>query len=80
MPTTIFGSGYPRALLIDREKLVAFLQRENYSIVWAVLGEKQVLATRHLEGGLKKRLDISGVFTINKRGNLIGKTTLRTKG
>ncbi len=52
----------PTALLIDYTALTKYLQREHLSIVWTVLGEKEVLVSA------AGRLDVSGTYVLQPEG------------
>jgi hypothetical protein len=51
----------PGALVVAREPLLAFLEREGLAIFWAVFGERQVIAPHH--GGMNYN-ELSGVYVL----------------
>jgi hypothetical protein len=60
--------------IVSRSKLVKALQRSNWDIVWAVLGERRCYS---LEAGryiVDKRAEFSGVFYLS-RGEIVGGLT-----
>ncbi len=61
----------PGALVVAREPFLAFLERENLSIFWAVFGERQVIAPRH--GGMNYN-ELSGVYVL-RDGAIEGELT-----
>ncbi|KKQ46297.1 MAG: hypothetical protein US63_C0003G0010 [Candidatus Moranbacteria bacterium GW2011_GWC2_37_8] len=73
LPTSIFEENFPSVLLIDKKALLEFLRKNGYVIFWTLLGEKQLIGGNHAESRKTGRLDISGIYTINDKGNIIGK-------
>lgn len=74
LTTSIFEENSPSALLIDKETLINFLDKKGYAIFWTLLGEKQLIGGNHPHDDNMGRLEISGVYTKNKKRNIIGKT------
>jgi len=51
----------PHALLIDKEAFARFLEEEGLSLVWTVLGEKQILGERVISRG---RFEVCGAMVL----------------
>lgn len=51
----------PHALLIDKDVFARFLEQQELSVVWTILGEKQVLGPRVVNRG---RLEVYGVLAL----------------
>ena len=71
MPTKIFNDKSPSTLLVNKEFFGKFLDSKGYSIVWTLLGEKNIVGSLS-DGNREGYLDISGVFSINGDGSIIG--------
>lgn len=69
----------PGALLMNRDKLLKFLYDNDYSIVWTVLGEKNILSFRTKPDRFVGRLEISGAYRIH-RNELRGQINTRFIG
>jgi len=52
----------PSVLLANKELLMKFLEQSGYSLVWTVLGEKNVLGPGINRGEWKGRLELSGAI------------------
>ena len=72
--TSIFEESLPSALLIDKKALIDFLDKKGYTIFWTLLGEKQLIGGSHSRDDFVGRLEISGAYTINKKGDVIGES------
>ena len=60
-----------KVLLIRRDKLFSFLKNKNYSIIWALLGEKNMIGG----GGIGQPLGwlaIDGAYSINGSYQIVG--------
>lgn len=79
LTTSIFEENLPSALLMDKETLINFLDKKGYVIFWTLLGEKQLIGGNHSREDFIGRLEISGVYTNDKKGNIHGKITNRFK-
>jgi hypothetical protein len=66
-------------LLIKKDEFLKFLNDNNLSIVFTILGEKWILGTSHLEERFTKRIEISGAYTVNDKYEIEGEYTLRHK-
>jgi hypothetical protein len=62
----------PGVLLINKSVLYAFLSKYDCDIVWTVLGEKGLIGGRIGHGYWPGRLAISGAFTRDARGRVVG--------
>jgi hypothetical protein len=63
----------PGALLMNKDRLLEFLQRAGYDILWTLLGEKDIVGGWDYPGGWKGRLIINGAFVLQNgsiRGNV----------
>lgn len=65
------GSG---VLLVKEKALLKFLKKNNYEIIWAVMGEKLLLGTMGGGEGFLGRLEMGGAFRMKANGKLAGKT------
>lgn len=72
-PTSIFSESSPSGLLIDKKALLSFLEKNGYIIFWTILGEKQLIGGNHSEGSYIGRLEIDGLYSLSKKGNITGK-------
>ncbi len=70
--TSVFEESIPSALLIDKQALIDFLDKNGYTIFWTLLGEKQLIGGSHSREDFVGRLQISGAFTIDRKGKLVG--------
>jgi len=70
--TSIFEESFPSALLIDKKALIEFLDKNGYAIFWTLLGEKQLIGGSYSRDDFVGRLEISGAYDINMRGNVVG--------
>lgn len=55
-------------LLIRKDVLFKFLKENNLKIFWTCLGEKQISGDLSKENEETTRLELSGVFTLDKKG------------
>jgi len=65
------GSG---VLLIKKKRLLEFLKKNGYEIIWAVMGEKLLLGTMGGGDGFLGRLEMGGAFRMGASSKLIGKS------
>lgn len=70
--TSIFEENFPSALLIEKKALIDFLEANNYSIVWTLLGEKHLIGD--MGTGNRGMLEISGAYTLSSKHNIVGKS------
>lgn len=63
---TVYQDG-PSALLLREDVLREFLAREQLSLCWVVIGEKQVIAP-NLRGVYYGRLNLAGAYTLSEQG------------
>ena len=71
--TRILGENYPSALLIDKNRLSKFLNKNGLVIVWTLLGEKLMIGGSYAREDYLGRLEISGSYMLDKKGKLNGK-------
>lgn len=57
----------PSALLLREDFMRAFLAREQLSLCWVVIGEKQVIRP-HASGPYHGRLNLTGAYTLSAQG------------
>ncbi|MDA7705609.1 hypothetical protein N8772_03955 [Rickettsiales bacterium] len=63
-----------RKLLIHKQSFINFLEKNGYTILWTLLGEKQLIG-----GGMSgkrdftPRLEISGSYKLNHKNDIMGK-------
>lgn len=55
-------------LLIRKEALLEFLEKEGLVLCWSVIGEKQILGNFRTNKEYPGRLNISGLYTLDKDG------------
>jgi len=75
---TVFYDKAPSFVLMHKDKLRNFLKKEGLDIFWTVLGEKQTIGG----GGIGQPYgwqEISGAYTFNKKGVIIGSITSELK-
>lgn len=60
-------------LIIRKDSFLEFLENSNYRIFWTVLGEKNIIGGKRSDYGTWP--SISGVYYLNKNGNLSGTFT-----
>ncbi len=75
---SLFEHG-PSVLLIKREEFLEFLQRNDLSILWTVIGEKQVIGGNWNLENWKGRLNITGAYWL-EGANLMGKIITAFEG
>ncbi len=73
LTTSVFEENFPSALLIDKQALIDFLDKNGFAIFWILLGEKQLIGGSLSGKDFVGRLEISGTYTTNMKGNIIGK-------
>jgi hypothetical protein len=71
MTTKIFDDNSPSTLLVNREFFLKFIELESYSIVWTLLGEKNIIGNISA-GNREGYLDISGIYSMNDCGAIVG--------
>lgn len=59
-------------LLIRKDSLLQFLEKEGLALCWSVIGEKQFLGNFRAQKSYPGRLNISGLYTLDKDG-IVGK-------
>lgn len=64
----------PRALLMDKELLVSFLDANGYRLVWTLVGEKDEIGGRRCDNEWPGRLEISAAMVIES-GQVTGMST-----
>ena len=67
----IFDEKAPSCVLIRKDKLVDFFRVKKYSLVWTLLGEKNIIGG----GGIGQPLgwlEIDGAYTLNGRYEIVG--------
>ena len=74
LPMDIFEENYPSALLIDKNSLIEFLDKNEYAIIWTISGEKQIIGGSHLRGNFVGRTEISGTYILDSKGKLYGES------
>ena len=70
--TSIFEENFPSALLIDKQALIDFLDKNGYAVFWTLLGEKQLIGGSHYREDFVGRLEISGVYALDNKGKIYG--------
>lgn len=60
-------------LLIKKEPFLEWLNRNNLAIIWNIYGEKQIIGNYFRKKNYLGRLNISGLYTLEKNGNVEGK-------
>lgn len=55
-------------LLIRKDSLLQFLEKEGLALCWSVIGEKQILGNFRAKNDYPGRLNISGLYTLDKDG------------
>ncbi|MDD3772673.1 MAG: hypothetical protein PHC38_08470 [Weeksellaceae bacterium] len=79
LATSIFEDTLPTALLIDKQALINFLDKNGYAILWTLLGEKQLIGGSLSKKDYIGRLEISGAYTLKNRGKIIGESQCKFK-
>jgi hypothetical protein len=72
LATSIFEDTFPSALLIDKQAFINFLNKNGYTIFWTLLGEKQLIGGSLSREDFVGRLKISGAYTMNMSGKVVG--------
>jgi len=70
--TSIFEEIFPSALLIDKQALIDFLDKNGYAVFWTLLGEKQLIGGSISRKDFVGRLEISGVYALDDKGKIYG--------
>jgi hypothetical protein len=68
------GQAGPAALLMNKDRLLEFLDAAGYALFWTLLGEKQMIGGRDFPREWKGRLTISGAYRLHD-GVIKGTTT-----
>jgi hypothetical protein len=63
LPNSIFDENERSALLVNKKSLNEFLEKNDCSIFWTILGEKKIVGGPDRAGWAHGRLNIHGVFT-----------------
>jgi hypothetical protein len=58
-------------LMVKKDALLEFLESENLTIMWSVVGEKQIIGGSMKRSEYPGRMNISGLFTL-KDGEIVG--------
>jgi len=61
----VFDTGIPRCLLIRKDKFCEFTKNKGYSIVWTLLGEKNLIGGKETGRSQQGRLEMSGAYTLD---------------
>ncbi len=61
-------------LIIKKKALLEFLKRNDYEVIWAVIGEKLLLGTMGGGRSFLGRLEMGGAFRLKVSGKITGKT------
>jgi hypothetical protein len=72
--TNIFEGNFPAALLIDKQLILEYLNKNDYVIFWTLLGEKQLIGGSFSRKDFVGRQEISGCYTINTKGKIYGES------
>lgn len=73
-----FNRQPPSFLLMRKDKLLTFLRKGKCSIFWTLLGEKQTIGGGEM-GQPYGWQEISGAYTFDKRGTIIGSVASKLK-
>lgn len=79
LATSVFEEKFPSTLLINKQALINFLDKNEYSIFWTISGEKQLIGGNSPRKDFVGRLELSGVYTLNNGGNVSGKSHVKYK-
>jgi len=71
LTTSVFEENFPSALLIDKQALISFLNKNGYAVFWTLLGEKQSIGGNFSGEDFVGRLEINGAYILDNR-NIIG--------
>ena len=74
---TLFEEDYPRVLLIKKDRFCRFLDNKGYSILWILLGEKNMIGGRYSGEEWLGRLEISGAYLLDSKDKITGDFTTR---
>lgn len=77
IPTSIFEESFPSVLLIDKKALLDFLEKNECEIFWTILGEKQLIGGSHSREDYIGRLEINGVYSVDKKRNIVGRMRVK---
>lgn len=66
------SQGGENCVLVRKSDMLSFLKENDYSLVWAVMGEKAILS---MDGG-NGRLEFGGTYLMNSEGSIKGKKYL----
>jgi len=70
--TRIFDHTFPSGLLIDKRAFINFLNTNGYTILWTLVGEKQLIGGSPSREDFVGRLEISGAYVMNMKGKIVG--------
>lgn len=68
---SIFDLSIHGCVLIRKDKFISFLKQQKCTILWTLLGEKNLIGGRETERS--GRLEINGVYFLNNAQNIVGK-------
>jgi hypothetical protein len=77
MPTSIFEECFPSVLLINKKALLDFLEKNECEIFWTILGEKQLIGGSHAREDYIGRLEMNGVYHVDKIRNIVGRMQMK---
>ena len=77
--TNIFEENFPSVLLIDKQAMFEFLNKNDYVIFWTLLGGKQLIGGHHSREDFVGRLEISGAYTLGNKGKIYGENHSKFK-
>ena len=64
---SIFHQNIPSQVLVRKDKLLNFLKRKGYSLIWTFFGDKNIIGK-----STPDRLVINDAYTLDNRGTVIG--------
>lgn len=71
-PTAIFTDDTVSAIFANKKKLCEFLKKNDYAIIWSLLGEKNMIGGRMAGPSSLGWLVANGGFTLSEKNNIIG--------
>lgn len=68
----IFDLSEPSTIVMKKDSLVNFLEKRGLTIVWTLIGEKNIIGGGHASNDFIGRLEINGFYTLDENNNLKG--------
>lgn len=72
--TSVFKESFPSAILIDKKTLIEFLDKNEYTVLWTLLGDKRIIGGYSSGNDFVGGSEISGAYKLTDKGKIIGES------